>query len=264
MMDSSEDSDTDSESESEDEVWTEVTNLRTPAVQPEQPIFADEPAGQAAIVHDPDDRSESGSSTETTGSQLEGNAGVGSADDDDDNCGQLDGLVAGPEPVVEELHEVGQPAAVAELEPEVEPAEVETEEAIESESEEDVHDVHQDSDVHDPVSGGSSSSDGESGEDVNGVDDVEDDIQEVEGAALPTAPDVPPRNEPPVPAPRRSSRERKVPDFYGAYVSHRSQPCDEPEWSQKAAFLMTMAKDEAFKEMQSHICHTILNIVSYK
>ena len=105
-----------------------------------------------------------------------------------------------------------------------------------------------------------------SGEDSSVSEEGEDAHEDPPGH-VPLPPVQAPQQEPPVQAQRRSGRTRQPPDHYGAYVSHRSQPQEtsheEPEWSRKASFLMSMAKDGSFSNMNEHIGKTILNIVSY-
>uniref|UniRef100_A0A8W8MPC3 Uncharacterized protein n=1 Tax=Magallana gigas TaxID=29159 RepID=A0A8W8MPC3_MAGGI len=64
----------------------------------------------------------------------------------------------------------------------------------------------------------------------------------------------------PVPAPRRSGRERKAPDWTKDYVMMTQ---DKPDWLQRATFLREIMKDGHFDNVNSSVYQmAMLNIVS--
>ena len=89
---------------------------------------------------------------------------------------------------------------------------------------------------------------------VDGQESVETDVEQ--------APEV---RQPPVPAPRRSSRVKKKPSWMetGEYVmSQVSTPTPLPDWLAKVDMLQRLAQDEKFQGMQSSLCQAIIQVVS--
>jgi hypothetical protein len=94
-------------------------------------------------------------------------------------------------------------------------------------------------------------------EDQPGNDDDGDDLSEDTAPSFDTEPDT---ETTPVPTPRRSSRQRKTPEWTKEYVMMAQTQAD---WLQRATFVKEMMENGLLKSVDSSVCQmTLLNIVS--
>jgi hypothetical protein len=87
--------------------------------------------------------------------------------------------------------------------------------------------------------------------------DDRDDLSEDTAPSFDTEPDT---ETTPVPTPRRSSRQRKTPEWTKGYVMMAQT---QPDWLQRATFVKEMMQNGLLKTVDSSVCQmTLLNIVS--